>query len=89
MKEYPNAKLTLTGCNSDEGVEKGDSGLSRSRAETIQDYLLNVWKVSPGRITLTSQNLPNVPSNPKTLEGKEENRRVEITSNEPAVTELF
>lgn len=89
MKEYPDAVLTLTGCNSDERMEKENVDLSRRRAETIRDYLINTWGVAPARLKIETRNLPNVPSNVRTEDGKQENRRVEITSTVPAVTEVF
>ncbi len=39
MRRNPGATLTVTGCNSNTGDEAGDLKLSRSRAETIKDFL--------------------------------------------------
>jgi VWFA-related protein len=83
MRMYPSAKVTLTGCNSGEGSEKGNSTLSRSRAETVQKYLTSVWRVDPGRIVVEARDLPAKPSTSGTEAGREENRRVEITSDTP------
>jgi outer membrane protein OmpA-like peptidoglycan-associated protein len=80
MNQYPEAKITLTGCNSDNGPEKGNQDLSRRRAKTIADYLINVWKIDPARINITARNLPEKPSNPNSADGMEENRRVEIST---------
>jgi outer membrane protein OmpA-like peptidoglycan-associated protein len=89
LKEKPNAKITLTGCNDGlPGYEKGNLGLSRSRAETVQKYLADSWKIAPERIMLKARELPEyATSSVDTLEGAEENRRVEITSNDPSVLE--
>lgn len=89
MAEYPDAVLTLTGCNSDEGKEKENTGLSLRRAEGVRDYLVNTWGVAPERLKIETRDLPAVPSNPRTDDGRQENRRVEIVSSNPAVTEVF
>ncbi|MBX7154667.1 MAG: OmpA family protein [Candidatus Kapaibacterium sp.] len=85
MKEKPSASITLTGCNSNEGVEKGNSALSQKRAETVKNYLTSVWGIEPQRITVKSRNLPANPSNIAKEEGLAENRRVEISTNTPEI----
>jgi outer membrane protein OmpA-like peptidoglycan-associated protein/uncharacterized protein YegL len=85
LQQYPNATLTLTGCNSDHGDEKGNRSLSRKRAETVKQYLTTVWRIAPARISIEERDLPAKPSASATEAGREENRRVEITSNTPAV----
>ncbi|MFC2130269.1 OmpA family protein [Bacteroidota bacterium] len=82
MLEYPKAKLTLTGCNNNTNEEKGNKILSKDRAESVKEYLINIWKVPGRRIKIQSRNLPKQPSNNKKPEGLEENRRVEIYSND-------
>ena len=85
MKEKPSASITLTGCNSNEGVEKGNSALSQKRTETVKNYLTSVWGIEPQRITVKSRNLPANPSNIAKEEGLAENRRVEISTNTPEI----
>jgi outer membrane protein OmpA-like peptidoglycan-associated protein len=87
MEFYPQAVITLTGCNSDEGLEKGNLNLSRQRAESVKNYLVNEWSIPPERIKIEARNLPEVPSNPATQDGIEENRRVEMSFNLPQVSE--
>ena len=89
MRQYPNATLSFTGCNSDENLEKGNTKLSEDRVKTVRDYLSNVWKVAPNRIQSFSRNLPLAPSNPNTPDGRAENRRVEVTSNMQEVIDVF
>ncbi len=91
MMEHPTAKITLTGCNSDVGREKGDLDLSNSRAEAVREYLTGVWSIPPDRIRIASRGLPAKPSNANEQDGIAENRRVEIESDtwqilEPVVT---
>jgi outer membrane protein OmpA-like peptidoglycan-associated protein len=78
---HPRATVDIVGCNSDYGPEKGNTALSRQRAEVVRNYLVNIWDINADRISLSARNLPEVPSNPESKEGRAENRRVEITSN--------
>ncbi|MFM8437107.1 MAG: OmpA family protein, partial [Candidatus Kapaibacterium sp.] len=85
MADRPQATLTLTGCNQDMGAEKGNTSLSKSRAENVRAYFEQVWKIDPARIRVRAQNLPNVPSSAKSQDGIDENRRVEMSSNDPEI----
>lgn len=83
LEKYPKASITLTGCNSDFGPEKDNTELSRNRAEQVKEYLVNAWKINPDRIKIKARNLPEKPSTPTTEAEKiEENRRVEISSDD-------
>lgn len=81
MRQNPDAKIAIDGCNSNEGKEKNNLRLSQKRAETVRNYLVNVWKIAPERLIVDKRNLPQEPSNIKDPDGIVENRRVEITSN--------
>jgi outer membrane protein OmpA-like peptidoglycan-associated protein len=85
MTENPQAVLTLTGCNQDMGSEKSNTTLSKSRAERVRDYFQSVWKIDASRLKVKAQNLPNVPSSAKSQDGIDENRRVEMSSNDPDI----
>lgn len=88
MKLYPKSKVTLTGCNSNNGVEKGALPLSMRRAEAVREYLQNAWGIEPQRLSVRARNLSERPSMPVAEADKiEENRRVEITSDTPEITE--
>jgi outer membrane protein OmpA-like peptidoglycan-associated protein len=87
MAFYPQANIELIGTNSGVGAEKNNTTLSKLRAESVRDFLVNEWKVSPNRITIKSVNLPDNPTNTKTQDGIEENRRVEMYSNLPQIFE--
>lgn len=86
MREYPGGRLTIAGCN-DGAEETAITGLSRSRAETVFAYLRDVWRIDPSRMKLQSRNLPQKPSSTSDTDGAQENRRVEITSNQWEVME--
>jgi outer membrane protein OmpA-like peptidoglycan-associated protein len=79
--------ITITGCTSDEGVEAGNISLAKNRAENIKEYLTRVWQIDPKRIQVASRLLPEKPSPSDIPEGNEENRRVEITSSDDALTD--
>lgn len=89
VSQYPQAEITLVGCNSDQGNEKGNLELSQKRAEVIRDYLVNVWNIEPERIKIVVKSLPDNPSNPNDPDGIEENRRVEVIANIPQIFEPF
>ena len=81
MQQYPDAKINIEGCNSNRGVEKNNIKLSESRAQTVFNYLKDIWDIDESRMRITSRNLPQEPSNPKEADGIQENQRVEITAN--------
>ncbi|MFN4916375.1 MAG: OmpA family protein [Ignavibacteria bacterium] len=82
MLEKPNAILTLTGCNADIQKEKGDKTLSLRRAESVKQYLQQVWNIPDSRIILKNRNLPEKHANTQTTMGAQENRRVEINADD-------
>ena len=88
LRTNPTAKLTLVGCNSDIDNELNNLELSRKRAETIKDYLVNTWGIDAGRIKTEARNLPQKASTPKNEPDKiAENRRVEIYSDDYRILE--
>lgn len=86
LKDNPSWNVSITGCNSNTGTEKGNVTLSRARATAVADYLRSTWGIADNRITIDARNLPALPTNPVTGAGIEENRRVEIASNNPDLT---
>ncbi|MBK9247932.1 MAG: OmpA family protein [Ignavibacteria bacterium] len=84
MTQAAAATITLTGSNADIGAEKGNTTLSRQRAESIKNYLVSNWKIDESRIKIEApRNLPEKPSNPEKPEGAAENRRVEVRASIP------
>lgn len=81
-----NAPLTIVGTNSNNGTEKANINLSKARAMAVRDYLVNTWGIDASRITVDQRNLPEIPTNPVTAAGQEENRRAEISSTDATVT---
>lgn len=87
MKADPGVQITLTGTNSNEGLEKGNRALSKARAESVRNYLVNNWGIAANRIAVRDRNLPALPSNTDEADGNQENRRVEITANRESLLE--
>ncbi len=83
MNSNPGAKLTLTALNSSVGTTKENEGVPMKRAVTIRDYLQEVWSVDPSRMEIKIRDEKLKPNSG--VEKIEENRRVEITSDEPAI----
>lgn len=84
LSDFPQATITIVGCNNNTGAEGGNTRLSMARAETVRDYLRDVWKIAEGRMTLQSRGLPEKPSNmtgETRPDGLQENRRAEIYSD--------
>ena len=82
LTKYPDAKITLTGCNMNKGAEKKNTTLSRERAVAVKKYLEEIWKIDPARIKIVARNLPAARSSTRTPEGCAENCRVEISSRD-------
>lgn len=87
MRAMPSSKITLTGMTSNTGTETNNLALARRRAETVKGYLVNIWKIAAERITVDARLMPQKPSPLASRQGQEENRRVEITSNDDRLTD--
>lgn len=81
MQRYPTSNITLIGCTDEQDNEKGNLLLSKERAESVKKYLTLIWNISPLRISIQERLLPLKYSNSTTKDGAEENRRVEILSD--------
>ena len=87
LKESPEARVKLIGTNSGKAEEKNNLDLSYRRAVAVKDYLVNVWGIESFRIEIEARNLPKEPSNPDDPQGDEENRRVEIITEDLRILE--
>jgi len=85
MQERPATTIRLVGCNADNGNERGNTTLSRRRAEAVRDYLHDVWGIDERRMKIEARGLPEKPSNQADADGIAENRRVEIYPSDPAI----
>jgi outer membrane protein OmpA-like peptidoglycan-associated protein len=84
MKTIKGATLDINGTS--DGVEGPSSearnSLARDRAESVASYLRMRWGIEPTRLRVRISERPAIASNVEYAEGAEENRRVEITSND-------
>lgn len=85
LRSHSDAAISIVGCNSNTGQERGRNDLSRSRAESVKAYLRYVWGIDSSRMTVETRNLPDAPSTSRIPEGQAENQRVEIRSEHPAI----
>ncbi len=85
LREAPEVRLQIIGCNSDTGPEKNNLALSRGRAESVKNYLHGIWGIAAERMRIESRNLPADPSPSDTREGRLENQRVEFIFSSEAV----
>jgi len=83
MLRNPEATITITGTT--DGYELGSDqeriALARDRAQVVSEYLSNNWNIPKERISISAAVKPKVPTSDVYVEGRIENRRVEITSN--------
>lgn len=82
LNEFPDTKITITGCNDGTTPEEKNKKetLSKDRATNVYNYLKDVWGISEDRMTLEWRNLPKNNAKPSDEEHHEENRRVELVS---------
>ncbi len=78
LTEVPEAHVSIVGCNSDAGVEKGNLDLSRARAESVKNYLSSTWGIDAARMKVEARNLPAEPAPAEMPGSRPENQRVEI-----------
>jgi outer membrane protein OmpA-like peptidoglycan-associated protein len=81
MRNNPSASIKLTGTNSMDVPGEKSIDLSRQRAESAKRYLVEIWGIAPNRVATDARNLPENATLATTVEGIEENRRVELTSD--------
>jgi len=83
LNDNPDARITIIGCNSNKGPEKGNLTLSNTRAASVRAYLRYIWGIDPSRMEVKAQHLPTAASSSYVPEGISENQRVEIHSDNP------
>jgi hypothetical protein len=84
LQERPNARLTLKGFNPTSGAESAVKKLGLQRAEAVSDYFQDVWKIAGSRINVTTQDIA-----PANADAELEARRVDISSDDPAIMQAF
>jgi outer membrane protein OmpA-like peptidoglycan-associated protein len=93
LRSNPSATLAINGTT--DGRESSDrESLARARAASVREYFVSVWKIAPDRLKISTSPAPQNPSSTEYAEGFEENRRVELWSDndqilKPIVHERF
>lgn len=87
LLDNPKAKISLRG-TSDPTTEKSDCDLAEKRAESVKNYLMQIWGIEEKRIKNRTPSRRCEPENPTTSqveEGYADNRRVEIESEDDEI----
>lgn len=79
LTDKPDARLTLTGYALGAGEEAANRSLAERRANAVMDYLVEVWKIAPARISV-AMGAPSAPS-----ADTAHARRVELRSTDPDI----
>ena len=79
IKRNPSATFTLEGYTDSYGSEEYNLDLSRRRAESVKDYLVNVLGINPAQIETRGYGKTNLLTSPDaSIEEQEVNRRVVV-----------
>lgn len=82
-----NPKLTLTIIGTTDGKEWASADqrqiLAQQRARSVAGFLMGYWGIAQSRLKMSTRDTPKLASSDRYAEGNEENRRVELTSNDP------
>lgn len=78
MNDYPTAKFHLAGFTDSTGSAAINTKLSKERAASVRDYLVNKEGIDANRLTSEGYGPKNPIATNKTKAGRQENRRVEI-----------
>jgi OOP family OmpA-OmpF porin len=77
LNKHPDLKVEVAGHTDDVGDAEMNRGLSERRAKTVRDYLIR-YGVNPSRVTFRGYGESEPIANNSTVEGRAENRRVEL-----------
>jgi OOP family OmpA-OmpF porin len=77
LNKYPNMTVEVAGHTDDVGDAALNQGLSERRAKTVRDFLIR-YGVDPSRVTYRGYGESEPIANNTTVEGRAQNRRVEL-----------
>jgi outer membrane protein OmpA-like peptidoglycan-associated protein len=83
MNENPETYVVLAGYTDSTHTREYNLELSRKRAETVRDYLMNSWDIDGYRFVLTWYGKDNPVADNATAEGRAQNRRVDVIVKKP------
>jgi len=86
MSENQSSSITLTGCT-DDSEDKSAGNIASQRVNAVKDYLVGTWGIKAGRIATETRGFPAVLSNTAEADGRDENRRVEISTSDASILE--
>ena len=78
LASYPDLKLLIVGHTDNVGGKEMNQKLSIARANSVKDYLVNVFKIDPNRLTTDGKGDTEPVADNKTPESRAQNRRVEF-----------
>jgi outer membrane protein OmpA-like peptidoglycan-associated protein len=81
VKTFPESPIRISGHTDSTGSEEVNRNLSRSRAENVAKFLVDVGGISKSRIITAGYGEDKPVASNETAEGRAENRRVEILIN--------
>ncbi len=87
LHRFPTATVRFIGSVANVGGEEGRSDIALGRAQAIKNYLNTVWNIELNRMSVAAVLTPNKPSPNTISQGREENRRVEIITNDNRITD--
>jgi outer membrane protein OmpA-like peptidoglycan-associated protein len=76
--KFPKAHIEIQGHTDSTGDNALNQTLSEKRAQSIKDFLINMFKIEPSRVTSTGFGSQKPLATNKTQEGRAKNRRIEI-----------
>lgn len=89
MRAHPQATITLTGAIMPDSMETVFSGLAKRRAEHLRSVFMERWGIDASRIIVRDRELPEQPSSVRHDDGRAENRRVDLSSNDSFILDLL
>lgn len=78
MAQETNLKLKIVGHTDSDGSADRNMKLSKKRAEAIKNVLVNIYNISPNRLTIDGKGASKPVEDNSTAGGKAQNRRVEF-----------
>lgn len=85
MRENPSSRLTITGATDGKEWATAETRqiLALQRARSVASFLTGYWGIDAARIDVATRDTPKLASSSRYAEGDEENRRVELSSDNP------
>jgi OOP family OmpA-OmpF porin len=87
MEKYPQTSTVIEGHTDSVGAARYNVGLSQRRADSVKNYLIENFNISPDRLATKGYGEEKPVASNDTAEGRAQNRRIEATFN--AQTEYY